>query len=79
MTTGTPPMFLVHAYNDPIPVENSVLLYLALKRADVPAELHAFASGGHGFGLRPTDEPCTHWPVHCEQWLTAARLAKQAP
>jgi acetyl esterase/lipase len=69
VTEGTPPMFLVHAYNDPVPVENSLVLCLGLKRAQVPAELHAFATGGHGFGLRPTDEPCTHWPAHCEQWL----------
>lgn len=65
----TPPLFLVHAYNDPVPVENSVLLFLAAKRANRVAELHAFATGGHGFGLRGTDEPVTRWPELCEQWL----------
>jgi acetyl esterase/lipase len=69
VTDGTPPMFLVHAYNDPVAVENSLLLYLGLKSANVPAELHAFATGGHGFGLRPTNEPCSRWTAQCEQWL----------
>src|SRR5262249_51572229 len=53
VTKETPPMFLVHAGNDPVPAENSVLTYLALKRARVAAELHVYATGGHGFGLRP--------------------------
>lgn len=65
----TPPMFLVHAHDDPVPVENSVLLYLALRRADVPAELHVFASGGHGYGLRGTADPVTAWPNLLAAWL----------
>ena len=62
-------MFLVHAGNDPIAADNSVHLYLALKRAGVPAELHVYASGGHGFGLRPSEHPVSRWPQQCEQWL----------
>jgi acetyl esterase/lipase len=69
VTSGTPPMFLVHAYNDPVPVENSLILALALKQSNIPCEVHAFATGGHGFGLRRTDEPCTDWPALCERWL----------
>jgi acetyl esterase/lipase len=69
VSSGTPPMFLVHAQNDPVPVENSLILSLELRRAQVPCEVHAFANGGHGFGLRPTDEPCTRWPELCEAWL----------
>lgn len=69
VTEETPPTFFVHAHNDRISSENSVRMYLALKKADVPAELHVFTSGGHGFGLRPSDEPCSNWPRHCEKWL----------
>lgn len=65
----SPPMFLVHAFDDGVPVENSLLLTLALKRNGVPAELHAYATGGHGFGMRRTSEPCTNWPVAFHQWL----------
>ncbi len=64
-----PPMFFAHASNDPIKSDNSVLTYLALRRAGVPAELHIFAAGGHGFGLRPSALPCSSWPRHCAQWL----------
>jgi hypothetical protein len=64
-------MFLAHASDDggAASAENSALMYLALKRAGVPAELHLFASGGHGFGLRKTDQPCTRWPERCAAWL----------
>jgi acetyl esterase/lipase len=64
-----PPMFFVHAGDDGVPAENSVVMYLALKRAGVPAELHVYASGGHGFGLRPSQHPCSTWPQRCADWL----------
>jgi acetyl esterase/lipase len=64
-----PPTFFAHAGNDGVKAENSVLMYLALKRAGVPAELHVYASGGHGFGLRPSSEPCSTWPGSCAGWL----------
>jgi acetyl esterase/lipase len=73
-----PPMFLAHAQDDPVPVANSLLLALALKQADVPAELHLYAKGGHGFGLRPTADPCTHWPDRCTEWLRSQGLLKAA-
>ena len=46
-----------------------MLMYLALKKAGVPAELHVYATGGHGFGLRPSDHPCSTWPERCEEWM----------
>lgn len=64
-----PPMFFAHAGNDGVPMENSVRMYLALKEAKVPAELHVYATGGHGFGLRPSKNPCSSWPKSCEAWL----------
>ncbi len=74
VTEETPPTFFVHADNDRISSENSARMYLALKKAGVPAELHIFTSGGHGFGLRPSDAPCSNWPRHCEKWLQSREL-----
>lgn len=65
----TPPMFLAHAYNDPVRPESSVLLWVELKKHKVPAELHIYSQGGHGYGLRPTAMPVTGWPAACERWL----------
>jgi acetyl esterase/lipase len=67
---GTPPMFLVQASDDPESgPENSVAMYLALKQAHVPAELHVYAEGGHGFGVRKSSRPCSTWPERCVAWL----------
>jgi acetyl esterase/lipase len=71
-----PPMFFAHASNDPVPVENSVQMYLALRRAGVPAELHAYAKGGHGFGLRRSANPCSTWPARCADWMRSQELVK---
>ncbi len=65
----TPPMFFVHAADDRVSCESSVELFLALKRAKVPAELHVFATGGHGYGLRPTEDDVTRWPLRAARWL----------
>jgi len=51
-------------------------MYLALKRAGVPAELHIYASGGHGFGLRPSEHPCSNWPERCTAWLRMQGILK---
>jgi acetyl esterase/lipase len=72
----TPPMFLAHAFNDGISCENSVQLFLALKKAGVPADLHVYSSGGHGFGLRPSEQPVSTWPKRCEEWLQLRGLLK---
>jgi acetyl esterase/lipase len=78
VTSQTPPMFLAHAGDDNVSAENSVALYLALKRAKVPAELHIYSAGGHGFGLRPTGKPSATWPARCEEWLRAQGVLKPA-
>jgi acetyl esterase/lipase len=68
--TGTPPIFLAHGGDDIIsPPEHSVLMYLALKKAGVPAELHIYASAAHDFGVRPSDHPCSTWTQACATWL----------
>lgn len=77
VSTGSPPAFLVHAGNDPIPVAGTVHYYLALQQAKVPAELHVYAEGGHGYGLRPTDDAITGWPRLAERWLRGLKLLER--
>jgi len=74
----SPPMFFVHASNDGVKADNSIQLYLALRRVNVPAELHIYASGGHGFGLRPSEHPCSTWPQRCADWLRTQGMLKAA-
>lgn len=74
ITPETPPMFLAHAYDDQVSPINSVNVFTALKKAGVPAELHIYADGGHGFGLRPSEKPCSTWPRRCEEWMRARKL-----
>jgi acetyl esterase/lipase len=70
VTPKTPPTFLLQAVDDPVdPVENSLVYYLALKKAGVPVEYHLYANGGHGFGLRRTTFAITRWPELLETWL----------
>lgn len=69
VTSQTPPTFLVMAEDDPVHVENVTVYFQLLKNAQVPAELHIYSEGGHGYGLRPTQLPVTHWPQLVETWL----------
>jgi acetyl esterase/lipase len=67
---GTPPIFLAHGGADIIsPPEHSVLMYLALRKAGIPAELHVYATAAHDFGVRPSDHPCSTWTQACANWL----------
>ncbi|MCA9235512.1 MAG: alpha/beta hydrolase [Planctomycetales bacterium] len=66
----TPPTFLVHATDDGgVPVKNSLLFYSALVRHKVPAEMHIFERGGHGFGMYRGDRPADLWPNLLDPWL----------
>jgi acetyl esterase/lipase len=70
VTRQTPPTFLLQAENDPVDnVNNSLVYYIALKKAGVPVEMHLYAQGGHAFGLRRTKLPITGWPQLVETWL----------
>ena len=70
VTSDTPPTFLLQAVDDPVdPVENSLVYYLALKKAGVSVEYHLYARGGHAFGLRRTTSAITRWPELVETWL----------
>jgi acetyl esterase/lipase len=80
----TPPIFLAHAsddnegYGGSVP-ENSVLMYLALKRANVPAELHVYATGDHDFGVRQNEKLPSSWTGLCVRWLRSRGLLEPAP
>jgi acetyl esterase/lipase len=76
-TAQTPPTFLVQAEDDPVHVENAVVYFLALKNAKVSAELHIYAQGGHGYGLRRTELPVTTWPQTVEVWLHTIHVLPQ--
>jgi acetyl esterase/lipase len=78
VTEKTPPTFLMHTGGDSaVPPENSVLFYLALRKARVPAELHIYENGGHGYGLAPKDPVLATWRERCEDWLRLRGVIKQ--
>jgi len=75
----TPPILLAHANDDSPKVggsdaENSAFMYIALKRAGVPVELHIYASGNHDFGVKQNDKLPSSWPGLCINWLHSLDL-----
>ncbi len=74
---NTPPAFLAHAYDDPVSPTNSLAFFLALKKAGVPAEMHIYPSGGHGYGIWPKeDHAVTVWPRLAARWFKSAGIVK---
>ena len=71
VTTNAPPTFLVQTEDDSVRPESSLFYYLALKNSKVPAELHLYPTGGHGYGLRPSKHNVTSWPKRAEEWMRA--------
>lgn len=70
VTAATPPTFLVATTDDrTVPVENSLLFYDALRAAKVPAELHVYETGAHGFGPDPADPILASWKERCTDWM----------
>jgi acetyl esterase/lipase len=70
ITRQTPPTFLLQAEDDHVDnVNESLVYYIGLKDGGVPVEMHLYAQGGHGFGLRRTKLPITGWPQLVETWL----------
>lgn len=68
----SPPAFIVHTAEDrSVPVENSLAFYQALRAAAVPAEMHLYEKGPHGFGLRKDLGPASEWPARFAEWLRA--------
>jgi acetyl esterase/lipase len=75
-----PPMFFVHAFDDGVPVQNSLLLAAELKKAGGSAEVHVYDTGGHGYGLRHVPElPVTTWPQRAAEWLARRGLLQRKP
>ena len=78
VSARTPPVFLFHTNEDTsVPPENSVLFYLALRKAGVPAEMHIFEHGRHGLGLAHTDRALSIWPQLLANWLEGRGLLKR--
>lgn len=80
---NTPPMFLLQAGNDPVDsIQNSLVYYIALKKAGVPAEYHVYAEGGHAFGLNESAQkipnwselPIADWEKLVERWLRTIKM-----
>ncbi len=70
VTNKTPPTFLFHTTEDQVvPVENSILYYLALRKAGVSVEMHIYQKGQHGVGLAASDPILRTWPDHLAAWL----------
>ena len=77
VTKDTPPTFLFHTNEDTgVPPENSVLFYLALRKAGVPAELHIYERGRHGLGLAHMDAAGGSWPGRLADWLRTRGLLR---
>lgn len=70
VTAQTPPAFLFQTVQDPVvPVENSILYAMALRKHGVPFEMHLYEKGPHGVGLAEKDPVLSTWPVRCAAWL----------
>ncbi len=69
-----PPLFLTAAYDDTGPALNVAKIFLAYKDANIPAEMHVYASGVHGFALEPTDHPVGTWNARLQDWLNDLKL-----
>jgi acetyl esterase/lipase len=72
-----PPTFLVQAEDDPIHVENALAYFAALKRRGISAEMHLYANGGHGYGLRPTRLPVTAWNIYAARWFESIGITSK--
>ena len=70
ITDNTPPAFLVHSADDKVvPVKNSIVYFEGLVKNNIPAELHVFQKGGHGYGLAINKGTQSAWPDLCLYWL----------
>ncbi len=76
ITSNTPPGIFIHAGDDRITADGSVQMWLAMRRAGVPSELHVFTNGGHGYGLRPSEDPVSKWPKLVEDWMKRSEIVK---
>ncbi len=71
VTGKTPPVFLAITHDDGNRAYYAALLYAALRKNNVVGELHIYAKGGHGYGMRKSPNPVHTWPQRCEEWMRA--------
>jgi acetyl esterase/lipase len=76
ITKETPPSFLAVSSDDKGSAAGTIKLYQGLREAGVSAELHVFATGGHGWGMRKSDQTFAGWTARCEEWMRARGLFK---
>ena len=69
VTAQTPPTMLVQTEDDKSYINSSLFYYYALKEAGVPATMHLYSKGGHGYGLRDTGNTVNEWPYRAEEWF----------
>jgi len=74
ITAKTPPTFLAVTQDDKMRGAQSALLFVELKKAGVPAELHVYTKGGHGYGIRPSKNPASTWHHRLAEWMRASGL-----
>ena len=72
VTKDTPPTFMAVTWDDSMRGAQSALLFARLREHGVPAELHAYAKGGHGYGMRPSEHPVSKWNEHLHAWLKSS-------
>jgi acetyl esterase/lipase len=77
ITKETPPTFLTVADDDRGSAQSTAAIYLALKKAGVSGELHVFARGGHGFGMRDNHVPASSWPTRLQEWMADRGLLRK--
>jgi acetyl esterase/lipase len=77
ITKDTPPAFLTVADDDRGSAQSTATIYLALKKAGVSSELHVYARGGHGFGMRDNHVPASSWPTRLQEWMADRGLLKK--
>jgi acetyl esterase/lipase len=80
VSADAPPMFLAQAVDDPIsPVDNSLMMFSALRAARIPTEMHIFQSGGHGWGMGHPGTEVRGWPELFRRWAVRNSLLLLRP
>ena len=79
VTDNTPPTFMAVTWDDRFRGAQAALLFAELKRHSVPAELHIYAKGGHGYGIQPSEQAVSNWHHHLQTWLEASEFKPSLP
>ena len=77
VSPSTPPTFIAITHDDGDRALFAALYYARLRQNRVPAELHIYSKGGHGYGLRPSKNPVSTWPARLEDWLRSSGWLKK--